>query len=98
MPVHRAHMLSTSLLQGAPLPPSRLVARDLLEAPVPRPGEPRPDAARPVAPRTRIWEFGVNLHCSIIGTCLSTAELRHIVAKAEPGAATASDHDLHVRG
>src|SRR5215831_18980374 len=97
MAVHRAHMLSTSLLQGAHLvPPSRLVVKDLLEGP--RPGEPQPDAARPVAPRTRIWEFGVNLHCSIVGTCLSAAELRHIVAKVESGAAAASDHEMHMRG
>ena len=97
MAVHRAHMLSTSLLQGAHLvPPSRLVVKDLLEGP--RPGEPQPDAARPVAPRTRIWEFGVNLHCSIIGNCLSTAELRHSVMKADACVAGASDHDVHTRG
>jgi len=28
------------------------------------------------AGRRKIWEFATNLHCSIIGTCLSTAELR----------------------
>src|SRR5262245_47653176 len=85
MAVHRAHMLSTSLLQGAPVaPPARLIVKEAWQA--------------PAAPRTRIWEFGVNLHCSIIGTCLSTGELRHIVAKVEPGAASASDHEMHMRG
>jgi len=98
MAVHRSHMLSTSLLQGAHLaPPSRLVVKDLLDGPAAQPGEPPPEAARP-APRTRIWEFGVNLHCSIVGTCLSAAELRHIVGKVESGAAAASDHEMHMRG
>ena len=49
--------------------------------------------------RTRIWEFGTNLHCSIIGTCLSTAELRHLLVKLKVSeAAAASDHDLHCLG
>ena len=96
MAVHRAHMLSTSLLQGVPLqPPPRLIARD---APAARPEGRGRDAAARTPPRTRIWEFGVNLHCSIIGTCLSTAELRHIVTKADPTAAGASDHEMHMRG
>jgi hypothetical protein len=46
--------------------------------------------------RTRLWEFGISLHCSIIGTCLSTGELRQILVKLRiDGVATASDHDLH---
>jgi hypothetical protein len=49
--------------------------------------------------RRKIWEFATNLHCSIIGTCLSTAELRHILIKlGRQEAATASEHDLHVSG
>lgn len=49
--------------------------------------------------RTRIWEFGTNLHCSIIGTCLTTTELRHVLAKAKvKDAEIASDHDLHCLG
>jgi hypothetical protein len=97
MALHRAQMLSSSLLGAAPLAlPARLIAKDL--------AMPSPRAAaggdRPAAPpsRTRIWEFGVNLHCSIIGTCLSAAELRHIVAKVEPATASASDHEMHQRG
>jgi hypothetical protein len=52
------------------------------------------------APRRRkIWDFATNLHCSIIGTCLSTAELRHILIKlGRQEAATASEHDLHASG
>jgi hypothetical protein len=46
--------------------------------------------------RRRIWEIDGNLHCSIIGTCFSTAEMRQLLARlALDGAATASDHDLH---
>jgi hypothetical protein len=49
--------------------------------------------------RRRIWEFATHLHCSIIGTCLSTAELRHILIKlGRKEAATASEHDLHASG
>ncbi len=53
---------------------------------------------RPPAPapgRTKIWEFATNLHCSIIGTCLSTAELRQILKKLGAGSPTATDHTLH---
>jgi hypothetical protein len=32
--------------------------------------------------RTRLCELSGHLHCSIVGTCLSTAELRHILSKA----------------
>jgi hypothetical protein len=46
--------------------------------------------------RTQIWEFSTNLHCSIVGTCLSAAELRQILIKLEvDNAVRASDHDLH---
>ena len=48
--------------------------------------------------RTRIWELHGSLHCSIIGTCLSTAELRHILDKLQVGGTGASDHHLHTLG
>jgi hypothetical protein len=49
--------------------------------------------------RRKIWDFAKHLHCSIIGTCLSTAELRHILIKlGRQEAATASEHDLHASG
>jgi Uncharacterized protein conserved in bacteria (DUF2325) len=49
--------------------------------------------------RRKIWEFATHLHCSIIGTCLSTTELRHILIKlGRQEAATASEHDLHASG
>lgn len=46
--------------------------------------------------RKRIWELSSNLHCSIVGTCFSTAELRQLLVKLDiPGAVKATDHDLH---
>jgi len=49
--------------------------------------------------RDRIWELSSNLHCSIIGTCLTTAMLRQLLGRlGQPDAKTASDHDVHARG
>jgi hypothetical protein len=47
--------------------------------------------------RTKIWELSSHLHCSIVGTCLSTGELRQIVAKADLSD-DGNDHDLHSQG
>src|SRR4051812_38562754 len=54
----------------------------------------------PVAKRrTAIWDMHHSVHCSIIGTCLSSAELRRLMMKLGiPGAETAGDHDLHKQG
>jgi hypothetical protein len=54
-----------------------------------RPSEP------PQVRRTKLWEFGTSLHCSIIGTCLSTQDLRHLLTKLKLAPGGASDHDLH---
>jgi hypothetical protein len=52
----------------------------------------------PVPRRRRIWEISADLHCSIIGTCLTTSELRQILAKIElKGAQSETDHELHSR-
>jgi hypothetical protein len=49
--------------------------------------------------RRRIWDIDSTLHCSIIGTCLSTAELRQLLIRLQlSGAETASDHELHGQG
>lgn len=64
-------------------PPPALVERGDL---VPDAGPPR---------RTKIWEFNTHLHCSIIGTCLSTGELRQIIRKLGVAAPDSTDHDLH---
>ncbi len=51
---------------------------------------------REAAPRrTKIWEFNTNLHCSIIGTCLSGTELRQVLKKAGVTAQGCTDHELH---
>jgi hypothetical protein len=66
----------------------------------------RPETATPAwqpdpapARRTRIWEIHASVHCSIIGTCLSTAELRRVVIRAGvAGADRADEHELHAMG
>src|SRR5437870_1437745 len=45
--------------------------------------------------RIKIWEFNTNLHCSIIGTCLSSADLRQIVKKCGMACQNCTDHELH---
>jgi hypothetical protein len=47
------------------------------------------------ARRTKIWEFNTNLHCSIIGTCLSTGELRQVLKKLGVAVPDSTDHELH---
>ena len=48
--------------------------------------------------RSKLWELNDSVHCSIIGTCLTTGELRRVMGKAM-GADVShiSDHDLHAR-
>jgi Uncharacterized protein conserved in bacteria (DUF2325) len=49
--------------------------------------------------RSKIWELADTLHCSIIGTCLSNAELRHVLVRLRVnGVEAADDHELHVVG
>jgi len=49
--------------------------------------------------RRKTWEISPTFHCSIIGTCLTAAELRQFLVKlGEPDARMASDHVLHSRG
>jgi hypothetical protein len=68
---------------------------------LPRAGPARltPANIGPETRRRRLWDLSTLLHCSIIGTCLSTSELRRIVAKAT-GRPTAklSDHEIHKIG
>jgi hypothetical protein len=90
-------VLSASLPRPAPIAarrgPVRLVARNQDGAVELEPDELQSHGAR----RTRIWEFDASLHCSIVGTCLTTTELRHVLDKLKMGA-TASDHELHALG
>jgi hypothetical protein len=49
--------------------------------------------------RTRLADLSPTLHCSIIGTCLSTGELRQIVAKTKGrDLGDLGDHDIHGEG
>ena len=90
-------VLSATLPRPAPIAarrgPVRLVARNQDGALELDPDESQSHGAR----RTRIWEFDASLHCSIVGTCLTTTELRHVLDKLKIGA-TASDHELHALG
>jgi hypothetical protein len=61
-------------------------------------GKERKDAAPSTPRRTKIWELSKHLHCSIIGTCLSTGEIRQVLGKANIILGDASDHDLHGQG
>ncbi len=62
---------------------------------------PQPPAAEPVPsrrPRARLWQLTGSLHCSIIGTCLTTAELRRTLGKvARVDISHLGDHDLHTQ-
>ena len=70
----------------APLP-NPLVKRPVTK----QAGEPEDPSTR----RTKIWEFSQNLHCSIIGTCLSTGELRQTLTRLGLARSDWTDHDLH---
>jgi hypothetical protein len=51
------------------------------------------------ARRTRLWEFDGHLHCSIVGTCLTTAEIRHVVTKLKvETTGDGTEHELHTLG
>ena len=57
-----------------------------------------PALFKPVPPRQRskLWELSGTIHCSVIGTCLTAAELRRVMGKlASQDIAHLSDHDLH---
>ncbi len=49
----------------------------------------------PIRRRTKIWEFNTNLHCSIVGTCLSVHELRQTLRRAGVVTGDYNDHELH---
>lgn len=56
-------------------------------------------APGPAKRRNHIWELNTSLHCSIIGTCLTAAELRRLLIRLNiAGADSAGDHDLHMLG
>ena len=88
---NRAAILSTVLAMPAqpatsPLLPGRQLPLDA-------------EAIEPSKQRTRIWDLHHSLYCSIIGTCLTTAELRAILLRlGVQGAQSADDHGIHQLG
>jgi hypothetical protein len=88
--------LLTSLFSGGARPLPRRVAMKAPAMDERSAGEVLPPASRK---RTAIWEMHHSVHCSIIGTCLSSAEIRRLLIKiGVRGAETADDHDLHKQG
>jgi hypothetical protein len=58
--------------------------------------EPVSTAQPPAARRARLAELDMHLHCSVIGTCLSTAELRKLVPRhADIDREQATDLQIH---
>src|SRR4051812_29329185 len=49
------------------------------------------------ARRARLMDLDANIHCSIIGTCLSTAELRKLIGRYVPqlSGKDATDVEIH---
>lgn len=52
-------------------------------------------AGGPTARRRALWEMDTVLHCSVIGTCLTTGELRTIMARVDPALKDRRAHDDH---
>ncbi|MBX9847546.1 MAG: DUF2325 domain-containing protein [Xanthobacteraceae bacterium] len=93
---HGLYDVSPELRRSHPLAdllnlPSQTAAPILAEPPALKPKTPKR--------RVRVWELNTNLHCSVIGTCLSHAELRRILARLKiAGIETADEHELHMLG
>ncbi len=50
----------------------------------------------PQRQRSKLWELNDSVHCSIVGTCLTTGELRRVMGKAvQTDVSRVTDHDLH---
>ncbi|MET0257223.1 MAG: hypothetical protein ABW179_01455, partial [Methylobacterium sp.] len=67
-----------------------------LAASLGQPAYPSPVTDPVDRPRDKIWELADTLHCSIVGTCLTTADGRTLLAKlGVPDARCMSEHHLH---
>jgi hypothetical protein len=62
-----------------------------------RPAEPNGRSVAP-ATRTKLWELAGMLHCSVIGTCLTTADLRHLLVRLGLAQPDIGDHEAHKIG
>jgi hypothetical protein len=88
---NRVSMLSSVLAN--PIQQAGEVSRLLPDRP------PLAAVEEPSRQRTRIWDLHHSLYCSIIGTCLTTAELRAILLRLDVhGAETADEHGIHQLG
>jgi hypothetical protein len=78
-------------------PTSAALSRSIVIGAIPPVLVTREDVAPASGPlkRARIWEFSTHLHCSIIGTCLSTGELRQVLKKLSLAPPDSTDHELH---
>jgi hypothetical protein len=83
-------------LTGPAREPPFVLGRRSVATPLPRPVPHETLSA--ATKRRKIWDLSGTLHCSIIGTCLSAAELRQILTKVKLAASGASDHELHGQG
>ena len=102
MPSSRGAQLLTNVFAHgpahAPSPAERLPAASLS---APAPNRPAVVVAKraSLARRTPIWDLHHSLHCSIIGTCLSTAGLRRLLVRLKvQGIEAADDHEAHMLG
>jgi hypothetical protein len=92
-------LLSTLFSNGLkPAPPA--VSRSAIPMKVRSPDQSCDQFTPPVSKRrTAIWDMHHSVHCSIVGTCLSNAEIRRLLIKlGVHGAESANDHDLHKQG
>jgi hypothetical protein len=92
-------LLSTLFSNGLkPAPPA--VSRSTIPMKVRSPDQSCEEFTPPAAKRrTAIWDMHHSVHCSIVGTCLSNAEIRRLLIKlGVDGAESANDHDLHKQG
>jgi hypothetical protein len=57
-----------------------------------------PPARVPMAParRAKLAELDANIHCSIVGTCLTTSELRKLIARYVPDVARKDAPDVEI--
>ncbi len=97
----RAPDLLSSIFANGLQPKATTFPRGMIPVKSRGSGEASGDEFAPPASRRRtaIWDMHHSMHCSIIGTCLSTSEIRRLLIKlGVHGAESASDHDLHKQG
>ncbi|HLH94447.1 MAG TPA: DUF2325 domain-containing protein [Xanthobacteraceae bacterium] len=98
MPSSRGAQLLTNVFAHGRAPAEQLPAASLAAL---QPSQPAAVVAKraSLARRTPIWDLHHSLHCSIIGTCLSSAELRRLLVRLKvQGVDAADDHEAHMLG